>query len=67
VNFEEKMFRAEVLTKCGEKYSVFLIDIGKNIDVLGYNIYELPNSLKNVCNKFTLELICYFCINLCIH
>jgi len=48
VKFEEKMFRAEVLEKCGEKYFVFLIDIGKNIDVLGYNIYELPNSIKNV-------------------
>ncbi|KAL4141977.1 hypothetical protein QTP88_004511 [Uroleucon formosanum] len=48
VQFEEKMFRAKVLDKCGEKYSVFLIDIGKNIDVLGYNIYELPNSLKNI-------------------
>ncbi|XP_029347622.1 uncharacterized protein LOC100166817 isoform X3 [Acyrthosiphon pisum] len=48
VKFEEKIFRAEVLDKCGEKYSVFLIDIGKNIDVLGCNIYELPNSLKNI-------------------
>jgi len=52
VKFEEKMFRAKVLVKCGEKYSVFLIDIGKNIDVLGYNIYELPNSLKNVTNSY---------------
>lgn len=52
MQFEEKMFRAKVLDKCGEKYSVFLIDIGKNIDVLGYNIYELPNSLKNVTHLF---------------
>lgn len=52
MQFEEKMFRAKVLDKCGEKYSVFLIDIGKNIDVLGYNIYELPNTLKNVTHLF---------------
>jgi len=52
VKFEENIFRAEVLEKCGEKYSVFLIDIGKNINVLGSNIYELPNCLKNVTHLF---------------
>lgn len=48
VKFEENIVRAKVLDKCGEKYSVFLIDIGKNIDVLACDIFELPNSLKNI-------------------
>lgn len=48
VKFEEKIFRAQVLGKCERKYSVFLMDIGKIIDVLDNNIFELPNSLKNV-------------------
>jgi len=52
VKFEEKIFRAKVLDKRGEKYSVLLIDIGKSIDVLDYNIFELPNSLKNVTLTF---------------
>jgi len=52
VKFEENIFRAKVLAKCGNKYSVFLMDIGKNIDVLDNNIFELPNSLKNVTHSF---------------
>ncbi|KAE9524914.1 hypothetical protein AGLY_014964 [Aphis glycines] len=48
VKFEDKIFRAKVLDKCEEKYSVFLIDIGKNINVLAENIFELPSSLKNI-------------------
>jgi len=48
VKCEDKIFRAKVLDKCEEKYSVFLIDIGKNINVLADNIFELPSSLKNV-------------------
>ncbi|XP_022168298.1 uncharacterized protein LOC111032328 isoform X2 [Myzus persicae] len=48
VKFEEKIFRAQVLGKCERKYSVFLMDIGKIIDVLDNNIFELPNSLKNI-------------------
>lgn len=48
VKFEENIYRAKVLDKLGNKYSVFLIDLGKNIDVFDSNIFELPNSLKNV-------------------
>jgi len=48
VKFEENIYRAKVLDKRGKMYSVFLMDLGKNIDVLDNNIFELPNSLKNV-------------------
>ncbi|XP_026818102.1 uncharacterized protein LOC113557019 isoform X2 [Rhopalosiphum maidis] len=48
VKFEEKIFRAKVLDKCGHKYSVFLMDIGKNINVLADDIFELPSTLKNI-------------------
>lgn len=59
VKFEDEIFRAEVLEKCGEMYSVFLIDIGKNINVLADNIFELPNNLKNVTLILIFVLIQY--------
>lgn len=48
MKFEENIFRAKVINNGEKEYSVFLIDIGKHINVLADNIFELPNSLRNV-------------------
>lgn len=48
VKYEEKIFRAKVLSKSGKMYTVFLIDIGKNINVSADELFEISNDLKNV-------------------
>lgn len=48
VKFEERIFRAVVLGKSREKYSVLLVDIGKKINVYSDDIFESSNDLKIV-------------------
>lgn len=60
VNFEGKIFRGIVHDKCNETYKVFLMDIGKNEDIVADNIFELSNDLKNVCTYCFMYLTCYF-------
>lgn len=59
VKFEGNIFRAKVLDKSEETYTVFLIDIGKQINVSADNIYDIPNDLKTVCKHFE-KILCYF-------
>uniref|UniRef100_A0A2S2R425 Tudor domain-containing protein n=2 Tax=Sipha flava TaxID=143950 RepID=A0A2S2R425_9HEMI len=48
VKYEEKIFRAKVLDAFGKMYTVFLIDIGKNISVSADEVFEISNESKNV-------------------
>lgn len=49
MKYEEKIFRAKVLNTFENMYTVFLIDIGKNINVSADKVFEISNELKNVC------------------
>jgi hypothetical protein len=51
VKYEEKIFRAKVLDAFGKMYTVFLIDIGKNISVSADEVFEISNESKNVCTR----------------
>lgn len=48
VKFEEKMYRAKVFAKSGEEYTVFLMDVGKKIQVSADYMIEIPKNLKQV-------------------
>lgn len=60
VKFEDKIFRAKVIGKSEETYLVFLIDIGKQINVSADNIFDISNDLKNVCKYFEKKLCAIF-------
>lgn len=62
VKFENKLFRANVLTKSGETYTAFLIDIGRKIEVIATDIYAIPDNLKKVSIHFVL--ICILFVNI---
>lgn len=53
VKYEDKIFRAKVLNTFGKTYTVFLMDIGKNINVSADEIFEISNELKNVFIHFS--------------
>lgn len=48
VRFENKLFRAKILKKSEETYTAFLIDIGRQIEVIARDIYEISDDLKKV-------------------
>lgn len=48
VKFENKLFRANVVRKSGETYTAFLIDIGRQVEVIAKDIYEISDYLKKV-------------------
>lgn len=44
----EKLFRAKIIGKSGENFTLFLIDIGKTEIMFADNIFELSDDLKKV-------------------
>lgn len=48
MKFDDKIVRAELIGKSCETYNVFLIDIGKHVNVFSDEIFEISNDLKNV-------------------
>lgn len=62
VKFENKLFRANVFGKSGETYTAFLIDIGRQIEVIARDIYDISDDLKKVNIHFVL--ICILFVNI---
>lgn len=51
VKFDDKIFRAKVLGKSSGTYTVFLMDVGKTINVFTDDILVISNDLKNVSTR----------------